>query len=50
MSQDLCFLSANEALDLFKSRELSPVELMAALIQRSEIKEPEINAFSHTFF
>jgi len=50
MSQELCFLSANEALDLFKSRELSPVELMAALIQRSEVKEPEINAFSHTFF
>ncbi len=50
MSQELCYLSANEALDLFKSRELSPVELMAALIQRSEVEESKINAFSHTFF
>jgi Asp-tRNA(Asn)/Glu-tRNA(Gln) amidotransferase A subunit family amidase len=50
MSQELCYLSANEALKLFRTKELSPVELMGALIQRSESKEPEINAFSHTYF
>ena len=33
---DLVYLSATEALRLFKSRELSPVELMTAIIDQSE--------------
>ena len=32
-NEDLCYLSATEALKLFKSRKLSPRELMAALIE-----------------
>ena len=41
---DPCFLPANEALTLFQTKELSPVELLDALIQRIESTEPTINA------
>lgn len=47
---DLVYLSATEALRLFRSRELSPVELMTAIIDHSETVEPKINAFSTQFF
>jgi Asp-tRNA(Asn)/Glu-tRNA(Gln) amidotransferase A subunit family amidase len=50
MSNDLCYLSATEALRLFNDKSLSPVELMQALIAQSERQEPDINAFSHEFF
>ena len=43
---ELTYLSAVEALALFRSRELSPVELMRAVIDRAEKTEPVINAFS----
>jgi Asp-tRNA(Asn)/Glu-tRNA(Gln) amidotransferase A subunit family amidase len=35
---------------MFRSREISPVELMEAVIARSEVCEPEFDAFSHTYF
>ena len=47
---DLHYLSATEALRLFRSRELSPVELMTAVIARAEAVEPAINAFAETRF
>jgi len=47
---ELCYLSAAEALRLFRSRELSPVELMQAVIARAEAVEPTINAFAETFY
>ena len=47
---DLCYLSAVEALKLFRSRALSPVELLQAQIARAAEVEPRINAFSETFF
>jgi aspartyl-tRNA(Asn)/glutamyl-tRNA(Gln) amidotransferase subunit A len=47
---DLVYLSAAEALRLFKSRELSPTELMTAIIDHSEEVEPKINAFSAKLF
>jgi Asp-tRNA(Asn)/Glu-tRNA(Gln) amidotransferase A subunit family amidase len=50
MSTELCYLSALEATRLFRSRALSPVELMRALIARAEEIESEVNAFSDTFF
>ena len=50
MSQDLCYLPASEALRMFRSRELSPVELMEAVIARSEQVEGEINAFAEQLF
>ena len=36
MTDDLCYLPAREALALFRRRELSPVELMRATIDRIE--------------
>jgi len=50
MTQELCFLTAVEASRLFLEKSLSPVELMAAVIHRSEEQEPLINAFSHRYF
>jgi Asp-tRNA(Asn)/Glu-tRNA(Gln) amidotransferase A subunit family amidase len=46
MSDDeLCYLSATEALGRFKARKLSPVELMQAVIARADKVDPKINAF-----
>ena len=46
MSAELCYLTATEAIARFASAELSPVELMQALIERSAAVEPAINAFT----
>ncbi len=43
-------LSATEALVQFASHELSPVELMRAVIARAEQVEPVINAFADRYF
>jgi aspartyl-tRNA(Asn)/glutamyl-tRNA(Gln) amidotransferase subunit A len=45
---DLHYLPAAEALRLFATRELSPVELVSAVIARAEGVEPVINAFAET--
>ena len=45
---DLHYLTAAEALARFRARELSPVELMTAVIERAEAVEPVINAFAET--
>ncbi len=45
---DLAYLSAADALRLFRTRELSPVELVSAVIERAEAVEPVINAFAVT--
>ena len=50
MSNELCYLSAVDAIARFNSRELSPVELLQALIDRAEQVEPTINAFAFTYF
>jgi Asp-tRNA(Asn)/Glu-tRNA(Gln) amidotransferase A subunit family amidase len=47
---ELCYLSAHQAIQLFTRGQLSPVELMQALIERSEALEPHINAFTETYF
>ena len=47
---ELCYLSAVEALSLFRRRKLSPVELMSAVIRRAEAVNPRINAFADTYF
>ncbi|WP_066950938.1 amidase [Microtetraspora fusca] len=47
---DLAYLPATEALRLFRSRELSPVELVTAVIERAEAVEPQVNALSERTF
>ena len=49
-SSDLHYLGAVEALKMFRSRKLSPVELVDAVISRAESVAPELNPFSQTFF
>jgi len=44
-NDDLCYLSATEALRRFSRRELSPVELLDAQLERAARLEPSINAF-----
>lgn len=48
--EDLTYLPAVEALCLFRSRQLSPVELMTAVIQRAEAVEPHVNALVEQMF
>jgi len=48
--EDLCYLTASEALKLFKSRKLSPHELMLALVTRAEAVNPLINCFADRYF
>lgn len=50
MTDDLHYISATEAIAKFKTKELSPVDLMQAIIDRAEAVEPTVNAFSETFF
>lgn len=48
-SDDICYLSATEALVLFRKKKLSPVELLNALIARSERVNPKINCFADRY-
>lgn len=50
MAQHACDLTASEALREFRARRLSPVELMKAVIARSEALEPRIGAYTYTFY
>lgn len=47
---DLCYLSAREALKLFRARKVSPVEILKAQIARSEKVNPAINCFTDRYF
>ncbi|GAA5068052.1 aspartyl-tRNA(Asn)/glutamyl-tRNA(Gln) amidotransferase subunit A [Thermocatellispora tengchongensis] len=47
---DLVYLPATEALARFAARELSPVELLTAVIARAEAVEDEINAFAERWY
>lgn len=46
VGDDLALLPATEALRLFRRRELSPVELMQAVIDRGDATEGVVNAFT----
>lgn len=51
MTEDeLCYLTATGALKLFRARNLSPRELMSALIRRAERLDPNLRAFADTYF
>ncbi len=47
---DLHYLSATDALRMFRSHELSPVELTRAVIERAEQVDGDVNALCHRFF
>ena len=47
---DLCYMTATEAIAKFKAKELSPVELMGAVIARCEAVNSKVNALTYTFF
>ena len=49
-NDDLCYVSATEALALFKAKKLSPRELMTAIIDRAERVNPAINCFADRYF
>ena len=46
----LCYLTATEAINLFKKRTISPLELINALISRTEEINPTLNAITYKFF
>lgn len=46
---ELCYLSATDQLRLFRSGELSPVEVLQAQLDRMTAVEPVLNAFTDTF-
>ena len=47
---DLCYLSAAEALHRFRTRTLSPVEFLDALIDRIGMTNPAVNAVADELF
>jgi amidase len=49
IDHDLCYLTATEAIDQFKAKKLSPVELMNALLARCETVNPKLNVVTYTF-
>jgi aspartyl-tRNA(Asn)/glutamyl-tRNA(Gln) amidotransferase subunit A len=46
-SEELGFLPATTLAELIRTRQLSPVEYMRALLQRIEAHDPKVNAFAH---
>ena len=46
MTDDLCFTPATELAPLIRRKELSPVELIDAVLARIEACEPRVNAFA----
>jgi Asp-tRNA(Asn)/Glu-tRNA(Gln) amidotransferase A subunit family amidase len=50
MTDELAYLGATEAIAGFRSRDLSPVELLDAVIARADATEPHINAFVDTYY
>ncbi|MBL8708788.1 MAG: amidase [Rhodospirillaceae bacterium] len=49
-NDDLVYKTATEISTLFRKRKLSPVEYMAAVIERAEKVQPKINAFTFTHY
>jgi len=47
---NLCYITAEQAVAAFKARQLSPVELMRAVIPRCESVNPKVNALTHMYF
>src|SRR6202012_1265678 len=49
-TENLAYLSASDALARFRSRELSPVELVEGVIARADEVEGTVNPFPQTYF
>ena len=49
-STELCYIPATQAIDAFKEKRLSPVELMQAVIDRADAVDPALGAFTNTHF
>lgn len=47
---ELCYLGAAEAIEQFKAKKLSPVELLQAQIKRIEATNGVVNALTYTYF
>jgi amidase len=47
--EDLCYVAAAQAIELFKARELSPLELMTSLIERDRQIGGRVNALSDRY-
>ncbi len=47
---DLCYLPATRALEMFRAKQLSPVELLNAFVRRAEAVEPRVNGLTFTYF
>ncbi|MGI9412246.1 MAG: amidase [Hyphomicrobiales bacterium] len=47
---DLCYLPGHRALELFRARKLSPVDVLEAQIRRAEAVETRLNAFTDSYF
>ena len=47
---ELNYLSVMSALALFRAKELSPVELLAAVSKRTEAIEASVNPFADKYF
>ncbi len=46
---DLCYLPGHRALELFKTGELSPLDIVQAQLARAEAVEPRVNALTDTY-
>lgn len=47
---ELCYMTATEAIQAFKKKQLSPVELMKAVIARSDEVNSTLNAVTYKFY
>lgn len=50
VTDDFAYKSASELAASIRRRDVSPVELMDAVIDRIEVRNPSLNAFVHTAF
>ena len=46
LNLEICYLSASQALEMFKNKTLSPVELLIEIKKRIDDVNPKINAFN----
>jgi len=47
---ELCFVTATEAIAEFRAKKISPVDLVDAVIAQSEKVNPKVNAYTYTFY